>query len=139
MDIQLKQRLIGAIMLSGIMVALAVMLLNDTPPPLANNALSGGSSIAPIDDAKPPSRKPVDNTAWVVQLGSFSNAINALRLRDKLRAKGFRAFVEAVQINDKQNTRVYVGPEIGQVKAKAVRKSLEKDFKLKGLVVKYSE
>ncbi len=87
-------------------------------------------------------RKPADGvrvglTAWAIQLGSFSNAANAVGLRDRLRAKGLTAFVETVYVDKKKITRVYVGPELLRAKATESLKRLERDFKLKGLIVTY--
>lgn len=76
-------------------------------------------------------------TAWAVQLGSFSQPGNAIGLRDRLRAKGFAAFVETVYVDKKRITRVYVGPELLRAKASASQKRLAKEFKTEGLVVRY--
>ncbi|MCP4042710.1 MAG: hypothetical protein GY731_12275, partial [Gammaproteobacteria bacterium] len=45
-------------------------------------------------------------SAWAVQVGSFSQAGNALGLRDRLRKKGFTSFVETVYVEKKKITRV---------------------------------
>ncbi len=75
--------------------------------------------------------------AWAVQLGSFSNAANALALRDRLRAKGYPAFIEGVRVEDRDIKRVYVGPELLRAKAAESRKKLEQETELQGLVVRY--
>ncbi len=75
--------------------------------------------------------------AWAVQLGSFSNSANALALRDRLRAKGYPAFVQGARIEDRDITRVYVGPELLRAKAAESRKRLEQETELRGLVVRY--
>lgn len=77
--------------------------------------------------------------AWVIQLGSFSNANNATNLRDKLKKAGFTSFVEAKLINNKNTTRVYVGPEKALKDAKQVLARLTKEQKLKGLIVAYDK
>ena len=75
--------------------------------------------------------------AWAVQLGSFSNAANALALRDRLRAKGYPAFIQGVRVKDKDIKRVYVGPELLRAKAAESRNKLEQETELQGLVVRY--
>jgi len=86
--------------------------------------------------APPPSapKKPAVKSAFAVQLGSFSKTSNALGLRDKLKAKGYRAFVKT----SGSVTRVYVGPQKNRAEADKALKKLLADTKLKGIVVKVS-
>lgn len=76
-------------------------------------------------------------SAWVVQLASFSNEQNALKLRDQLRAKGYTTFVEAVDAKGTKVFRVRVGPELDRLRAEAIREKLEKELKIKGIVSRY--
>ena len=84
--------------------------------------------------APPAPREPLVKSAFAVQLGSFSKASNALGLRDKLKAKGYRAFVKT----SGSVTRVYVGPQKNRTEAEKALKKLLADTKLKGIVVKVS-
>jgi len=76
-------------------------------------------------------------TAWAVQLGSFSNAQNAIALRDRLREQGYTAFVESAPSGTAVMTRVYVGPELVRGRAVQVLEKLRTETKLKGIVVRY--
>jgi DedD protein len=76
-------------------------------------------------------------TAWAVQLGSFSERENATELRDRLRAKGYTAFVESVRLQGSRSMRVYVGPELLRSKATESQERLRKEFGMEGLVVRY--
>ncbi len=76
-------------------------------------------------------------SAWVVQLGSFVDAANALALRDRLRTQGYPAFVESVRVGDRKIMRVYVGPQLLRAKAAESQKRLEKEVDLRGLIVRY--
>ncbi len=76
-------------------------------------------------------------TAWVVQLGSFSSEQNALTLRDRLRAKGYPAFVERVAEGEGVAIRVRIGPELLRSNAEALQQKLEQEMKLKGIVMRY--
>jgi len=87
------------------------------------------SSATPRSPAKAPAN------AWVVQLGSFSSEQNAWALRDKLRNKGYHAFVERVSEGGKMVIRVRIGPELQRTKAEAVQQKLEKEMKIKGIVM----
>ena len=68
--------------------------------------------------------------AWVVQVGSFSNRENAMRLRDQLRSKGYKTFVEQISTADKTFYRVRVGPVVTRDNALALQKELQAKMKL---------
>jgi DedD protein len=85
--------------------------------------------------ATPPSSESRDSKAWAVQVGSFSKQSNALGLRDKLRTKGYRAFVEKVSTDKGDVYRVRVGPEVHRSQAEELKKDLQAKLKLNGLVV----
>jgi len=68
--------------------------------------------------------------AWVVQVGSFSQRDNALRLRDQLRSKGYKTFVEQISTADKAFYRVRVGPVVTRDNALALQKELQAKMKL---------
>jgi len=73
--------------------------------------------------------------AWVVQVGSFSRQDNATSLRDKLRTKGFKAFVQQARTSEGAVFRVEVGPILKRADADAMRDKLQAQMQLKGLVV----
>src|SRR3990167_10056508 len=75
--------------------------------------------------------------AYVIQLGSFSKKTNALKLVNKLRANGYRAFIQNVDLSSGQNIRVFVGPEHRQASARQMATDLEKEMKLRGIVIRY--
>lgn len=68
--------------------------------------------------------------AWAVQVGSFTQRENAMKLRDKLRSKGFKSFVEQITSAGKTFYRVRVGPEVSRDKAEALQKDLQTKMKL---------
>lgn len=73
--------------------------------------------------------------AWVVQVGSFVQSDNALALRDKLRAKGFTAFVEKLGTDSGTVYRVRIGPELKRESAEELLQRLQREMKMKGLVL----
>lgn len=77
------------------------------------------------------------NPAWVVQLGSFKNKANALRLVNELRANGYSAFIQRFSSSLGDNTRVFVGPEMKHDSARQVANSIESDMHLHGIVISY--
>lgn len=77
--------------------------------------------------------------AWVVQLASFSQPKNAERLIRRLRGKGLTAYTRTTRKPDNTTlTRVYVGPELQRNKAHQVQQRLKQEFKLNGVVRKYT-
>ena len=90
---------------------------------------------APAKAARlPAAGAPPVKSGFAVQLGSFSKADNALGLRDKLKAKGYKAFVKT----SGSVTRVYVGPQQNRAEAEKALKKLLADIKMKGIVVNFS-
>ncbi len=74
---------------------------------------------------------------WAVQVGSFSSKENAVRLRDSLRKKGFKAYTEEVVEKGKRTTRVRVGPELDEARAKKLKTQLSAKAKIDGIVVRH--
>jgi len=76
-------------------------------------------------------------SAWIVQLGSFTDEENAQSLNKKLRQAGYPSFVEPLKKDGKISYRVRVGPEIKRSEALKVLKQLKEKMKLDGIVVSY--
>lgn len=94
-------------------------------------------AAAPAPEASQAAPEDGQPVAWAVQLGSFSKAGNAFALRDKLRAKGFPAYVEKVPGERGVNYRVRVGPELKQQDALALKEKLAAKAGVTGLVVRH--
>lgn len=77
------------------------------------------------------------NPVWVIQLGSFKNKTNALRLVNQLRESGYRAFIQQVNTTEGNSTRVFVGPEAKQTAARALAGELESTLHVRGIVISY--
>jgi DedD protein len=73
------------------------------------------------------------SAAWVVQMGSFKNKTNALRLANQLRAMGYKAFTQ----NRGNSMRVYVGPEFQQASANSLATKIQQRINLQGIIVSY--
>lgn len=72
--------------------------------------------------------------AWLVQLGSFGNPDNAVRLRDNVREKGYDSHIQKVVRGDTTLTRVFSGPFAEKAEAERVKKRLDAEFGVNGLV-----
>lgn len=75
--------------------------------------------------------------SWAVQLGAFTDEVNAKKLIKQLQTKGFAAYLEKVKTNKGEMVRVLIGPETKKVKAQAIMAKLDKQMQLKGVVVPY--
>lgn len=73
------------------------------------------------------------SVSWSVQLASMSNRANADNLQKTLRAQGYNAYIRTA---DGVN-RVFVGPLIERGEADRLRDQLDKQQKLKGIVVRF--
>lgn len=91
------------------------------------------------DDPKVP-QVPVDRggldensmpVSWTLQMGAFQDVANATRFRDKLRAKGFKAY--SLRSANGQLERVFVGPVIQRSKAESLRKQLTEELAIDGV------
>jgi len=108
-------------------------IAKSTPAPSANGA-QPHTTPTPRHEMKPIKPKAL---AWAVQLGSFSKRGNAMRLRDKVRGKGYAAFVEKIASDGKVSYRVRVGPEVKRGEAAQKQKAILKNLNIKGLVVRH--
>ena len=101
--------------------------------PMRASPARAAADVAAFSEVVPPPAL----SAWAVQIGSFAEAANALALRDRLRSKGYPAFVETVHVGNRKIMRVYVGPQLLRANAVESKKKLEKDVDLRGMIVRY--
>ncbi len=80
----------------------------------------------------------VKRAAWVVQMGSFKQKENAIRLVNSLRASGYKAFTKEFKTAKGDRVRVYVGPAENKPSAVLLASKLEDKTKLKGIVISYN-
>ncbi len=75
--------------------------------------------------------------AWEVQVASFGQKANADKLKDKLQAQGYKAYVKRVSRAKGDIYRVLVGPKVSQADALQDKRAIEKHFDLKTLLVRF--
>lgn len=75
------------------------------------------------------------DTGWIIQIGIFSSKVNSVKLRDKIRNKGFVSFVDEIK-NSKNETRyrVRIGPFATRDEAQVELKNIKTKMNLKGLI-----
>ncbi len=74
-------------------------------------------------------------SAWSVQVGIFGSKQNAKALSDKMRTKGFDAYVDSVTVKAGKAWQVRVGPELKKSNAQAIVKKIAKQLGLKDAYV----
>ena len=67
---------------------------------------------------------------WAVQVASFGEEANALKLRDQLRADDKEAFISTVRQDDEILRRVAVGPLLDRTEADGLRDELARNLDL---------
>lgn len=78
---------------------------------------------------------PAVTSGWLVQVGSFSQSANAVRLGESLREAGFPAFVETRHEQSGAAYKVRVGPRPDRAAAEALRAELARRFGLSGILL----
>src|SRR3990167_6391573 len=78
----------------------------------------------------------IKNAVWVIQMGSFKNKANAIRLLNHLRANGYRAFMQQASTRF-GNIRILVGPESQKTVAYALADRLNSNLHIRGIVMPY--
>lgn len=114
------------------------------PPVMPSPATTENTEEAPPKPApaQPTLRSPIKpkkqlsmTSGWVIQVGSFKNKTNALRLVNRLRQKGYRAFVQTEPTSEK--TKVFVGPQSKRALAHELANRIETDLHIRGFVMNY--
>jgi len=142
-----KQRLIGIIVLLLLgSIFVPVFFSNEIP---ADERIHSRITLPPppdvtvkhVNSTNKPMAKVRDTVeipeVWVVQLGVFKDKSNAAKMIQDLRNKGFPAFTKLSKTGRETETRVFIGPEIDQQKAKETAIKLQQVFKIKGMVVRH--
>lgn len=76
--------------------------------------------------------------AYTLQVASFSQRSNAFALRDKMRKKQFKAYIESVNTSSGKIYRLRIGPYLKYDQILKIQNQVEKQFKIsKTVIVKY--
>ncbi|SDJ29209.1 SPOR domain-containing protein [Pseudomonas abietaniphila] len=105
------------------------------PAPAKTAPAPAAPAPAPAAPAAEPNRVDANGLSitWAVQVASLSNRANADNLQKTLRTQGYNAYIRT---SDGVN-RVFVGPLIERAEADRLRDQLDKQQKLKGIVVRF--
>ena len=99
----------------------------DKPAPKVAEKPAAAASPAQTPKVEPSASAPANpvNTGFVVQIGAFAAAPDALAQRDALRKAGFNAFTDTVPGPNGTLTRVRVGPVLTRAEAEALKARLK--------------
>lgn len=123
-------------------------------PPASKPVVSAPVASAPVATAPkptpaPPAPKPVApkpaptpapaaaKVGFAVQVGAFSDAVQAGAMREKLRAAGFTAFTDTVTTDKGKLTRVRVGPALDRAAADQLKAQIQAKVGVDGIVRPY--
>jgi DedD protein len=158
MDQELKQRLVGAVVLTSLAVIFVPMLFDDPidqsgkrigeleiPPqpvsyhsPLARLAKTVEDVIAlpkPLPIKQLEAEQVASNLErWYIQLGTFGNKNNAIALQKKMSDQGFPVTVKEVTTDKGIMYRVRVGPELDKKRAEKTKLKIDKQNGLKSIL-----
>ncbi len=163
MDRTLQQRLLGAIILTALLVILVPEWLDgaghrsrypvhiDIPPEPVFVPMQELQMAKPAEqDVQPqvkqtdvgvqkPSSQRIQSSihAWALQVGSFNDQSNAQVLRDRLRASGHPAYVDVLKSPTKTSYRVRIGPELDRARLEKLKKKVLDEENLQAMVVKH--
>lgn len=164
MDQDLKQRLVGAVVITSLAAILVPMLFDDpvddseklvselsipaVPVKLRNSGLdllpksvdeviNHPESLALKNKLVSQSEK-FEQFGWFIQVGIFSQKSNAISVQNKIRQQGFQVTVHPVTKENKLLYRVWVGPKMNEDRAKATKLKLN-ELNINGILIAADE
>ncbi len=156
MEQELKQRIVGAVVLTALAAIFLPMLFDDPIDESAQRinqigipdipeALKLNNSGIPqsTEDvlkrpAQPSFKRPQNAKSlerWFIQTGLFSQYDNAVTQRNKLIKQGYNATIENTIEQNKKVYKVTVGPELSKDRAKAVKTEIDQANQLTSFVL----
>ncbi|MDR6991411.1 MULTISPECIES: SPOR domain-containing protein [Luteimonas] len=109
-------------------------LPEEAPPARTPPAQTPPAATPAPPPATPAAAAPTSGTGFIVQLGAFSNAAEADRLRDRLRGAGITAFTDSVDTDKGRLTRVKAGPVATRGEADQLKTRVRSAVGVDGLV-----
>ena len=166
MDQVLKQRLIGAVVITSLAAIFVPMLFDDPIDETGkliselkipeNPVNSVNSKIASIPNSineviSLPDPMPIKEDGvietdsfsgmqrWYIQVGIFGQKSNAISLRDTIRQQGFAVTIMTVADEKGPLFRVRVGPELDKTRAEALKIKVDKLNNIKSILTSLDE
>jgi DedD protein len=109
-------------------------LVEEGPTPTPEPAPTSESRPAP---RAAPARTSASLSSWVIQVASLRERSRAYALVLDLRARGFPAYMQEVEVNQTLFYRVRIGPEVERKQIDSLAASLEAKTDLKGQIQRF--
>jgi DedD protein len=110
----------------------------DIPPPAEQPAPP--APVKPEPAAQQPTAAPAAATgSWVIQVGSFSQQLNASGLRDRLKKTGYNSRLQEITSGTSKAWRVLVGPFDTRAAAEKQRDRITGQHHMKGMVTQLKD
>ncbi len=104
-------------------------------PSSGNEPAAAAPAPAPQPVRASPPPVPAASGDWVIQVGRFTQRLNAQGLRDRLKKAGYAAFLREDKSDSGQSWQVLVGPLKTRGDAEKIRDELASKRHLKGFVI----
>lgn len=108
----------------------------DIPPPPAQQPAP--VQTEPVAE-QPPAEAEAPAGSWVIQVGSFSQQLNASGLRDRLKKTGYNSRLQEIASGNGKAWRVLVGPFETRAAAEKQRDRITSQHHMKGLVTQLKD
>jgi len=125
-------------------VASDELVVGETSSASVSSSSSGQSSLNSAKSslsATPLSAMPLNAKglpdAWVLQVGSFTTKEAANKLRDDLQVQGQKAYVRTVTTGNTSISRVYIGPKLDKAQALALKEQMDRQLKVKSMIMRF--
>ncbi|MFK8046979.1 MAG: SPOR domain-containing protein [Halioglobus sp.] len=105
-----------------------------TPKPAPPKPVKKTRTEAPIKPAIDSEGVPI---AWILQVASVSKSDKAEELRKRLLSLGYKAYVKKIQRSGNSLLRVYVGPKFERAKLEKMKATIDEEFGVKSMVLRY--
>lgn len=115
-------------------------------PASATREPAAATENASVSDTPLPGKAPAKSSAlhstavgkgWIVQVGAFSHADNATRLKENLVRHGYAPALDKISLNKGQGVRVRVGPYTSEADARTAQARIQREMGIKGVVRAY--
>jgi len=116
------------------------VLLEEKKPPAAKPKPAPKATSTSEPEPVPPSalaRPHASPSAWVIQVASLRERDRAYEIVQKLRAKGFPAYLEEAYVKQELWHRVRIGPELERKRVESTAASLQRKTGRKGQIQRY--
>jgi len=113
-----------------------VEVVEEPTPDVEPKVTTTQEAAPPTHKSTPPSSSEKITHTWVLQMASFKDKNNAIKLRDRIRKRGFVSHIDEQKNSSGSVWRVRVGPELRKSRIVEIQKILENEFSLKGLIVR---